>query len=211
MKIPSVLALVSLASVSVAPIQLNAQTPPAAQAESAPLAEVTAVKFGSARWGGDSWLEIEVEVVAKPGGRSVSGKYLDRVRVSLNLSFEVVDERGAKKNEFYRASAEAVSLEGGRKSTFRFYLPPEVVARDGIRSEVKYYVAEVEVAGQKQALGRGNASTEFKSAESVRNFLSLAGTESGPNDGILVPQHLSPFANDPQRRAPSVFRREVQR
>jgi hypothetical protein len=45
------------------------------------------VKFGSARAdvGGDYWMESIVELNVKPGGRQVSGEFLNRVRVTLNL------------------------------------------------------------------------------------------------------------------------------
>jgi hypothetical protein len=45
----------------------------------------------------------------------------------------------------------------------------------------------------------------------VKNFRDKAGSEAAINEGLLVPQHLTPFAQDPQRRAPTVFRREAQR
>jgi hypothetical protein len=201
-----------LAVVSVASLPLNAQpAPAAAPAEAIALAEVTAVKFAGARWGSDNWFEAEIEVTAKPGGRAVSGQFVDRVRVTLSLGVEASDEKGTKKMTFYRSSVEAITLEGGGKSTFRFYLPPEVVSRDKLRPDVKYYVVELEAGGQAQPAGRANASTDFKSAESVKNFLSKVSAEAGPNEGILMPQHLSPFAYDSQRRAPSVLRREGQR
>lgn len=212
MKIPSILVLLPLVTVSVVSLPLIAQpAPAAAPAEAVALAEVTAVNFGAARWGSDNWFEAEVDVVAKPGGRAVSGQFVDKVRVTLSIGIEAVDDKGAKKINFYRSSAEAITLEGGGKSTFRFYIPPEVVGRDKLKANVKYYAVELEAGGKPQAPTRANASTDFQSADSVRVFLSRVAAESGPNDGVLVPQHLSPFAYDSQRRSPSVLRREGQR
>lgn len=212
MKIPSILVFLPFAVVSVAPLPLVAQpAPAAAPAESTAVAEVTAVKFGGARWGSDNWFEAEVDVTAKPGGRAVSGQFVDRVRVTLSIGVESVDDKGVKKMNFYRSNVEAITLEGGGKSTFRFYIPPEVVSRDKLKADVKFYAVELEAAGQPQPPSRANASTDFKSADSVRNFLSRVSAEAGPNEGILVPQHLSPFAYDSQRRSPSVLRREGQR
>lgn len=212
MKIPSILVLLPLATVSVVSLPLIAQPAPAtAPAEAVALAEVTAVNFGGARWGSDNWFEAEVDVTAKPGGRAVSGQFVDRVRVTLNLSIESLDDKGAKRMSFYRSSVEAITLEGGGKSTFRFYIPPEVVSRDKLKPDVKYYSVELEAGGKVQPPSRASASNDFKSADSLRNFHSKVTSEAGPNEGILVPQHLSPFAYDSQRRAPSVLRREGQR
>src|SRR5690606_19689108 len=137
-----------------------------------------------------------------PGGRAVSGQFVDRVRVTLTVSFEVPDEKGAARNVFYRSSAEAVSLEGGR-ATFRFYIPPEVMRRDKLRTDVKYYAVEIEAAGKPQPLGRNSASGAFSSADSVRNFLSQANAQGAVNDGVMVPQYLSPFAYETRLPAPS--------
>lgn len=189
---------------------VHAQPAPQAQGDAAQV-EVVAVKFGAARINGENWFEAEVEVNVRPGGRSLSGQFVDRVRATLSLAMEAQDDKGAKRMTFYRSSVEAISLEGGAKSVFRFYLPPEVVRRDKLRPDVKYYAVELEVGGQPQPPSRGSASTDFTSPDSIRNFLSKAASESGQNEGILTPQHLSPFALDSQRRAPSVFRREGQR
>jgi len=202
--------LFALAAVFTVVHPTSAQPALPAQAVAAQ-AEVAAVKFGAARFNGEIWFEAEVEVNVKPGGKAVSGQFVDRVRATLSLALEAVDDKGAKRMTFYRSSTEAISLEGGAKSVFRFYLPPEVVRRDKIRPDVKYYVVELEVGGQPQPPVRGSASSDFTSPDSTRNFLAKASSESGQNEGVLLPQHLSPFALDSQRRAPSVFRREGQR
>ena len=216
MKIPSVLVLLSLLAIPASHVPVHAQPAPAAPAaaEAATQIEVTDVKFAGARSpSGETWLEVNVEVNAKPGGRSVSSEFLDRVRVTLNLAIDLAAEGGAQKRAFYRGSAEAIALEGGTKSTFRFYLPPEVIKRDRVRpgNEGKHYVVELEVDGKPVPPARTNVSPEIKSQESIRGFLGLVGSDGGKNEGVLVPQHLSPFAYDSQRRAPSVFRREGQR
>lgn len=210
MKLPVPLVLLSLAFVSVPSLRLSAQPAPAAPAEAAALVEVAAVKFGGARSAGDNWLEAEVEVNVRPGGRAVSGQFVDRVRLTLSLGVEAADDKGAKRMVFHRSSAEAITLEGG-KAFFRFYLPPEVVKRDKLRPDVKYYAVEIEAGGQLQPPVKASASSDFVSAESIKNFLSKVTAESGTNDGVMVPQYLTPFAFDSQRRAPSFVRRESQR
>jgi hypothetical protein len=208
MKILPFLFAYAVAFTAVFPIY--AQPVPQAQGVAAQV-EVAAVKFGAVRFNGENWFEAEVEVNVKPGGKAVSGQFVDRVRATLSLALEALDDRGAKRMTFYRSSVEAISLEGGTKSVFRFYLPPEVLRRDKLRLDVKYYAVELEAGGQPQPPARGSASSDFTSPESMRNFLAKVASESGQNEGVLTPQHLSPFALDSQRRAPSVFRREGQR
>jgi hypothetical protein len=211
MKIPALLAIAALCLVSAPSLQLMAQPAPAqAPAEGTALLEVNAVRFSSQRFNGDNWLEAEVDVHVRPGGRAVSGQFVDRARVSLTISVEVPDERAGNRTVFYRSSAEAVTLEGGRAS-FRFYLPPEVVRRDRLRTDVRFFVVELEAGGQPQPLTRSSASTGFTSADSIRNFLSRANSEGAANDGVMLPQHLTPFATEARLRAPSMIRREAQR
>jgi hypothetical protein len=213
MKIPSILVLLPLLALTSAPLTVSGQStppPPAASAEGGDHVEITGVKFAAARSPlGDTWLETEVEVTARPGGRAVMGEFVDNVRVILNLGFEIGDG-GSKKWAFYRANVEAVTLEGGVKSVFRFYLPPEVVKRDRLPSgdSGKHYVIEFEVGGRPIPPMKGSASAKFASEELRRVLLGKVAAEGTRNEGVLVPQHLSPFALDSQRRSPSIVRRD---
>lgn len=172
--------------------------------------EVASVKFGAARFAGDNWFEADVELDVKPGGKPVSGEFVNKVRVTLTLGCDALDSKGAKRRDFYRSSAEMITVEGG-KANVRFYLPPELVKRDKLKIPVDFYVVELEAAGELQAPRKENASPKFVSADSVKNFMGLATSESGINEGLLMPQYLTPFAFDPQRRSPSFLRRELQR
>jgi hypothetical protein len=173
-------------------------------------AEVSSVKFSSARFGSDAWFEADVEVEVKPGGKLVAGQFVNRVRVTLSVGMEGTDEKGAKTINFYRSTAEALTLEGGN-SNFRFYFPPEIVKRDKLRPPVTYYAAEVEVAGKVQEPVKSSFASAFTSAVSLQNFISKAASESVSNDGFLIPQFLTPFAADTQRRAPTFARKEALR
>ncbi len=198
------------AVVSVSQLPLAAQVAPPAAAQAVAQVEVTAVKFAGARSEGGTWLEAEVELMVKPGGRPVTTEFVNGVRTTLSLGFEVENPEGAKAFTFYRAGAEAITLKGG-KTIMRFYLPPEVVERDRLRPDVKYYVAEVEVAGAAQPPTKGSFASRFENADSVRTFQSRVTSEGGANEGILMPQYLTPFANDSRRPAPTFLRREAQR
>jgi len=213
MKIPSIVVLLPLLALASAPMNVTGQVaPPSGVADPAEnVLEVGDVKFGTVRASsGDTWMEVLVEVSARPGGKAAAGDFLDQVRVTLNLATEF-GEGAVKKMNLYRASVEAVALEGGAKSVFRFYLPPEVVKRDRLTSGEagKYFLIEFEVGGKPVAsVVKGSFTAKFADPGMRRQFMSRITSDASRNDGVLVPQHLSPFATDAQRRAPSVIRRE---
>jgi hypothetical protein len=201
--------LAACLAVSLFPIHSAAQSGPAP----APVveAEVGAVKFSSVKFGSDTWLEADVEIEAKPGGKLVAGQFVDRVRVIITIGMDSTDEKTGKPVRlFYRSAAEALTLEGG-KSDFRFYFPPEIVKRDKLRTPLNYYAVELEVAGKAQAASKASYSSTITSAASLQNFISKAANESVVNEGLLIPQFLTPFSIDAQKRAPAFSRKEAQR
>jgi hypothetical protein len=198
--------------VSINPIQSFAQAPApgADQQAMAGQVEVNAVKFGAARNGSDSWMETEIALDVKPGGKSVAGQFVNDVRVTLNLGFESPEAPGGPPKLYYRSSASFITLEGGRH-VVRFYLPPEVVKRDRLRAPVKFYSVELEAGGTPQTPARGSVGSGLTSAASVQNFQSTVASESRASEGVLMPQHLTPFISDSQRTTPTAVRREPQR
>ncbi len=189
-------------------LQAFAQSTPAAAP--VPQVAVAGIKFTMPRLDNDQWLEAEVELEVRPGGKAVTGEFVDRVRILLSLACEATNAKGEARTVFYRASCEAITLEGGRAQV-RFYLPPELVRRDKLRSDVKYYLVDLEVGGEPQAAARGAIAPDLKTGERVKNFRDKVGAEAAANEGLLLPQYLTPFAHDPQRRAPTCLRREAQR
>ncbi|MEN9840940.1 MAG: hypothetical protein RL376_740 [Verrucomicrobiota bacterium] len=206
MKTP-LLALVALGFVSIFAPRVDAQTPVSPPAQ----VEVSQVKFAAARLGSDNWLESEIRLDVKPGGKLVSGEFVNRVKVILSIACDATDNKGKKSLTYYRSQLELISLEGGKPAYVRFYLPPEVVKRDNLRADVKYYMVELEAAGEPQKPIKTSASNDFTTAESLKNFLNKVSAESGVNEGILMPQYLTPFASDIQRPYATALRREVQR
>lgn len=196
------------AFVSISQLQIRAQgaAPVAVTAQ----VEVANVRFENARFASDVWLEAEVELDVKPGGKAVTGEYVDRVRTTLNLMIEATDARGQKRNTYYRASVDAITLEGG-KARLRFYLPPEIVKRDRLRPDVKYYTVDLAAGSQLQPVSKAGVSPNFKGPESVKGFQDAVAREAGTNESLLMPQHLTPFAYDSQRPSPTILRREPQR
>ena len=164
--------------------------------------EVVGVHFAAVAYGGSSantWNEAEIELNVKATATKGDSRFVSRVKVTLILLAE--NQTGVP--YYYRASAEAVALMEGR-SKVRFYLPPEVVRRDTLRAEPKLYAVDLAVEGKAllPARAASNASTPAARAD----FLKKAEASASLNDGILVPQYLTPFAWDNERPAPAFVR-----
>ena len=172
--------------------------------------EVTSVRFNNLRAPTGSpgtWMEMEVVLIARPVPGS-AGQMVSRVRVSVLLGFELPALAGGERRlEHYRADAECVALEPGRASV-RFYLPPELVKRDQLRSDPRYWGVELSVGGRPVPAGRGAYASALGSADQRRVFQQRATAAAASNDGILLPQYLTPFANEYPRATPSFVRRD---
>lgn len=179
--------------------------------------EVTTVRFANVRApanlasGGGSagaWLEADVALNVRPPPGS-PGQMVSRVRVSLLVAFELpAAAKGDRRLEHYRAEAECVALEAGRADV-RFYLPPELVKRDQLHGDPKYWGVEIAVAAKALTAGRAAYSTTLGSAEQRKNFQTRGSQAAAANDGVLQPQFLTPFANEYPRATPTFVRREA--
>ncbi len=170
---------------------------------------MAAVRFNNVRapaGAAGNWLEADVALEVKsapPPARMVS-----RVQVALTLAFELPAAAGAERRlEHYRAAAECVALEAGRADV-RFYLPPELVKRDQLHGEPKYWGVEIAVAGRALAAGHNSYSPALASAEARRNFAARASAAATANDGLLQPQYLTVFAGEYPRETPTFVRHE---
>lgn len=152
--------------------------------------EVDRVDFERVPGPGGSWYAAVVRVVVTPAGQGDA--FVDRVRVALNLGFEL-GSLGAKRFEFYRSTATAVSARRGRAS-FRFYLPPEIVERDRLRGDARYYLIELAADGEPMPLNRRHVSPGLPTPEALAAFRARVAAEAASNDGVLVAQPDSPFA-----------------
>ena len=186
-----------------APVGL-AQTPASATSAQKISVEARSVGFSLVNPPGSNlkWFEADVIVDARVvGGRSA---FVDRVRVSLTLGTRVLGGT----YRFYQAEMEAVTLENG-PAHFRFYLPAEVVKRDGLGGEPEFWSVKITVAGEAQAFSSRQVSASLREGERRKNFEARIASEAPANAGVLLPQHLTPFATayplatpTPVRRAP---------
>lgn len=181
---------------------------PHVQAQSgndSPEIEVTKVSFRNIQPdnGGEGWLEAVVELnVGGTPGAGVYSRNVDRVRVTLSISIKTRDNDF----DFFRASAEAVSLRAGRAAV-RFYLPPEVVRREQINSTPHAWLVELAAGGRPLPESAGGVSSVLQSAEVISSFKDRVVRAAPLNDGILVPQYDSPFEHNYGNDTPSFVRR----
>lgn len=185
---------------SVVPLRVCAQS----NAET-PVVEVTNVSFRNVQPdnGGEGWLEAVVELnVGGTPGAGVYSRNVDRVKVTLSISIKTRNDDF----DFFRASAEAVTLRAGRAS-IRFYLPPEIVRREQINGTPYAYLVELAVKGRPLPDSPANASSVLRSADIVSGFKDRVVRAAPLNDGILVPQYDSPFEHSYGNDTPSYVRR----
>jgi hypothetical protein len=173
--------------------------------------EVTTVRFINLRapnGANGNWLEADIALSVKPPP-GAPGQMVSRVRVSLLVGFELPALSGGERRlEHYKADAECVALEAGRADV-RFYLPPELVKRDQLHGDPKYWGVEVSVAGKALAPVRAAYSATLPTADQRKAFQTRGGQAASVNDGILHPQFLTPFANEYPRATPSFVRRDA--
>lgn len=173
--------------------------------------EVATVKFTGLRAPNGSagnWLENEITLIVKPVA-GTPGQMVSRVRVGVLLGFELPATAGSTRRlEHYRAEAECVALEPGRASV-RFYLPPELVKRDQLHGDPKYWGVELAVGGRPVPAVKAAYALSLASPEQRKNFQTRGAAAAAANDGLLLPQFLTPFVNEYPRATPSFVRHEV--
>ncbi len=155
-----------------------------------------------------NWLEADIALMVRPPVGS-AGQMVSRVRVALLVGFELPALAGAERRlEHYRADAECVALEAGR-ADLRFYLPPELVKRDQLHGDPKYWGIEITVAGKPVPAAKLAYSSALASGDQRKSFQTRGGQLATPNDGVMLPQYLTPFVNEYPRATPSFVRREA--
>lgn len=197
---------------------LLAALPPGPAAFAAPVApgapgapvEVSQVKFANLRTPNGSpgnWYEAAIALNVRPA-HGAAARMISRVKVVLMLAFELPGTSGAERRvEHYRAEAECVALEPGRADV-RFYLPAEIVKRDQLHGDPRQWGVEIMIEGRPLPAARAAYSANLPAADSRKAFQKRIASGAAANDGVLVPQYLSPFAADYPRATPSFLRRE---
>lgn len=157
--------------------------------------EVRNVDYASVSYdSSESWYELAIELEAFRDSEDEARRdssFLDDVTMELLLGVEIRSGKRAGEFEFFKATVELVSMESGR-NWIRFYLPPEIVERDRLRSRPHSYLLRF-TRGTTFLSQTWSPSLE---RESVRNNFVKRVFESGAvNDGILQPQQETPFSD----------------
>ncbi|HUR57667.1 MAG TPA: hypothetical protein VM029_08150 [Opitutaceae bacterium] len=172
--------------------------------------EVGSVRFTNVRASNGApgnWLEADIALNVH-AATGAAGQMVGRVKVALLVGFELPGAPGSERRvEHFRAEAECVALEPGR-ADIRFYLPPEIVKRDQLHGDPKFWTVELTAGGRAVPASKASAAPALANAEQRRSFQSRAATAAVANDGILQPQYLTPFVNDYARATPTFVRRE---
>ncbi len=150
----------------------------------------------------EHWQTMNVSLQARPD-RSRLGQVTDRVKVKVSIGYERAMAGGKREWQFYRASVDLVGLRSGR-SRVRFYLPPEIVKRDEIQGGPKFWAVELVGEGMDVSPTRGNYSLALNNEGLLNQFMDKVSSEGAANDGILQPQHLTPFATLDPDNTPTV-------
>ena len=175
----------------------------------APSVEVVNLRTNQVRPsnGGPAWLETTLSLNVRPPGGGPA-PVVAAVRVALLLAFELPGSAGGpRRTQAYAAAVECVALEPGRAEV-RFYLPPEILKRDQIRGDPKFWGVELIAGGEALPAARTAYSANLGPPAARTEFQRRWAPAAAANDGILQPQHLTPFALEYPRSTPSVVRRE---
>lgn len=157
--------------------------------------------------GAPAWLETTLALNVRPTGGGPS-PVVSAVRVALLMVFELPGPAGGpRRAQVYASAVECVALEPGRTEV-RFYLPPEILKRDQIRGDPKFWGVELVAGGESLPAARTAYSANLGPPAARTDFQRRWAAAAAANDGILQPQHLTPFALEYPRSTPSVVRRE---
>lgn len=195
-----------LAAVAVVPA--FSQTEPAAPTSGPVPVIVNNVRFNSVS--GTGWYEMDIQLQTAPGQQG-SQQLTGRLKVGVDLGIEARLAGGSKMIDFYHSSAQFVGLPmGGGTYDVRFYLPPEIVARDGIQGPAKYYCVELSVDGKTLPMTKNNVSfSTLNTPQILESFRAKVSSDGEANNGIFLPQYLTPFGSDFSRPTPSALRIEA--
>ena len=158
----------------------------------------------------NDWLEFEVAVEAgrNPDPAAANARYIDNVRVALNVSFRIGSGRSLRYG-FYRSEVLIVALEQGVERTVYFYLPSEVVERDRLSCEPFAYLIELEAEGRPLPVRRDHVSSNLADPARVERFKARVAAEGRGNEGVLLPIYQTPFYinRDKLQKSPAFIRK----
>ena len=195
-----------------------------------PAAEVVSVNFADTKVNGTALypmrrMEVRVKalgnakLLADPAAVVPNKDWADKVKVTVTLAYESTSPQARKAGAsgpnfaFYRASATILTMKRDSQAPVFFYLPGDVVERDGLKKEPYGYLVELEVDGTPVEIDKfGGAaravSKTIKNAQEMAMFKDLANQGVVENAGMFRPQYQVPFERE-QALTPTLLREDT--
>ncbi|MCC5790210.1 MAG: hypothetical protein JJT75_11285 [Opitutales bacterium] len=176
--------------------------------------EVERVNWNSVRDGNrGNWQEVEIQLDVKGYNEEQqralelhTPTFLSDIEIVLHTAYELRSPQGSAIRDeqdnpiyvFYSSEVEIVALErNARNNRVLFYLPPEIVKRDGIRAgqEPFRFLVELRADGREIPFSRESQrrmSRDLMNPEAVSNFMSQVRSHASANEGSLMPIYQTP-------------------
>lgn len=138
---------------------------------------------------GRKWLCAVVELLGGAG----EGRFTSNVVVNYSMATEVTTAGVMGKLNYYRARAKIPAVEQDARVYVRFFLPPEIVKRDGLGRVPAASLVELEAGGRALEFRAANATGLIDSAERLAAYKEQLFVEAPANDGLLLPLNQTPF------------------
>ena len=196
------------------PLLVSLLLPPfaLAQQKETGLIEVRSVRFNQ-RAGASGDTSVVISITPKNGETSPSGRrYVNDITLTLYLGYEIRFQ-GETSFKYFRSSIAFTALETSINRDIAFWLPEDIVERDGLSRDPKYWVVEVKINGKLIDIDKSNYRRRTSSAltqlitrngnTAFTNFVREAS--SGPK-GILRPTYLTDNEEVDRRGAPAYIR-----
>jgi hypothetical protein len=148
---------------------------------------VDRVNFKSLR---DNWVQMEVELSCggNPLPEARDKRYVEEIKVKAYLGYKVDDGF-----DFYFAEVEIIIMEQGDDNNVYFYLPGQIVERDGLSSiDPDYFFVELSVGGEEQPSQKSARSSSIKNDAILASMKGKADSEGADNEFILMPVYSVP-------------------
>lgn len=140
---------------------------------------------------GRKWQCSVIELV---GGAGITdARFASNVVVHYSMATEITTGRSAGELSYYRAKARIPAIERDEKVYIRFFLPPEIVRRDGVARAPVASLVELAVGGSILEFQPTNATGLIDSTERLSVYKAKLVDKAPINDGLLLPLDQTPF------------------
>jgi hypothetical protein len=148
----------------------------------------------------DEWIEVEIELLGKsnPMRNARNSRYIDDITVNLSLGYKAktdAKKENTQSYHFFESKAEILTLEQDNSVFVHFFIPPDIKKRDSLPKEPEFYMIELEVNSEALQLQKENVSRNLQSKKSSQKYKARSASQSGSNQGILLPIYRTIFWN----------------